>query len=680
MAARPDAAPRRRLLGRFSVRLVAGMVLAFLPLTALLSFLLVRNAGDSLKDAIGAGLENTSVTLANRIDVRFRERRDDLRVLTRELARTSDLAGESAYLQRERGSFEAVQLLDLQGRVLAGTDRSPGFAASPSEPWFASAARVGTETHTGPFERDGTLRTLLAEPVRDRNGTPRAVLVGDLDETGLAAFTTAFKLGRTGEAVIRDTQGRLLWRGGLGQPRTPREMAARHLLRDRSTRGAPGLALQGRTGSVEFVSSLGKESLGGYAPATVPRWAVDVRQDTSEAYQPIRDQRDLAILIALIGSVLVGGFAILFARQTVRPVEALAAAARRVAQGDLRVRAQERGSDELVALARSFNVMVEGLETLAGQIRLAGTEMAAAAAELSSASQELASTTTQQSAATTETSSTMEELAATSARIADSVDAVAARTLQTQEALGRADEGVAASSDRITALADRAVEIGQIVTLINEIADQTNLLALNAAIEAARAGEVGAGFAVVAEEVRLLAERSKGEAAKIGDIVGRTQTETNATVMAMETGSKEMRRGLELMDEVSDSTSEVRLTTDQQRIATDQVVETMVSVSTATKQTASTAQQIALASTGIAELADRLERAASAFQISSDTAGDPRPGGSGGSGGSGGDVIDEAEAHRIAEQAARAKRSAAQLRAAAPPYANGAPTDVRQRR
>ena len=102
-------------------------------------------------------------------------------------------------------------------------------------------------------------------------------------------------------------------------------------------------------------------------------------------------------------------------------------------------------------------------------------------------------------------------------------------------------------------LAARVQEITGILTLINDFADQTNLLAVNAAIEAARAGDAGRGFAVVADEVRRLAERSKASAAEISRIIDGAQTETNATVMAMEKGAKQMVSGLALMEEVVES-------------------------------------------------------------------------------------------------------------------------------
>ena len=60
----------------------------------------------------------------------------------------------------------------------------------------------------------------------------------------------------------------------------------------------------------------------------------------------------------------------------------------------------------------------------------------------------------------------------------------------------------------IQGLAETAQKIGEVVSLIQNIASQTNLLALNATIEAARAGEAGRGFAVVASEVKALANQT----------------------------------------------------------------------------------------------------------------------------------------------------------------------------
>jgi methyl-accepting chemotaxis protein len=234
----------------------------------------------------------------------------------------------------------------------------------------------------------------------------------------------------------------------------------------------------------------------------------------------------------------------------------------------------------------------------------------AAAAELSASSDELASTTTQQSAAVTQATATTEELARASAAIADTVDDVARQTAETRDNLEQAETDIATSSERTLALAGRVNDIDALRVLINDIADQTNLLALNAAIEAARAGENGRGFAVVADEVRRLAERSKTSAGEIAIIIAAVQGETNATVMVMEKGAKQMQRGLILLAAVTDANNQVRLTTQQQRTANAQVVETMEQLTDASRQVSSTAQQIADAASDLAELADNLETTA----------------------------------------------------------------------
>jgi methyl-accepting chemotaxis protein len=243
------------------------------------------------------------------------------------------------------------------------------------------------------------------------------------------------------------------------------------------------------------------------------------------------------------------------------------------------------------------------LDTLAGKVRTASAEISSSATQLAASSEELSATATEQSAAAVETSATMEELSRTSTSIAEGATAVARQSAETRAVIAQADEDITASSVRTLALSDQVAQIGGILALINELADQTNLLALNAAIEAARAGEAGAGFAVVADEIRSLAERSKGSAKEIATIIQGTQAETNATVMAMEKGSAQLRRGVDLMDDVTEAISQVQHTTQQQEAAGVEVVATMESLTEGSRQTSSTIDEVAAAVGNLAALA-----------------------------------------------------------------------------
>ena len=114
------------------------------------------------------------------------------------------------------------------------------------------------------------------------------------------------------------------------------------------------------------------------------------------------------------------------------------------------------------------------------------------------------------------------------------------------------------TSKRIKRLGESSQEIGDIVSLINDIADQTNVLALNAAIQASMAGEAGRGFAVVADEVQRLAERSANATKQIKTLVNTIQADTSEAVTSMESTTSEVVRGARLAKDAGEALEEVQ--------------------------------------------------------------------------------------------------------------------------
>ena len=290
-----------------------------------------------------------------------------------------------------------------------------------------------------------------------------------------------------------------------------------------------------------------------------------------------------------------------------RPVVKLANVATKLAAGDAVTIQPTRRHDEFGQLSGALASWQRSSQSLVDGLRDGSSRAAASASGLMSASEQLAAATTEQTSATTATSASMEDLARTTGAIADTLAQVATQTVETRENLERAQIATQASGTRTLALAERVHDINKILELINEVADQTNLLALNAAIEAARAGDAGRGFAVVADEVRRLAERSKSSASQITVIIGGAEAESNATVMAMEQTTKQMQQSLTLLASVVEASDKVKHLTDQQRTATNQVLEALGRIAVGSRQVSETAQGISTAAASNAALASEME-------------------------------------------------------------------------
>jgi len=172
------------------------------------------------------------------------------------------------------------------------------------------------------------------------------------------------------------------------------------------------------------------------------------------------------------------------------------------------VRAQ-RDRDATASRVSALRDMAAKVETAANQTgeQVAGTtaSMAENANGMVQAAEAVRSHAGNAAHAAVESLSSAQTVSAAAEELAASIREIASQIMGASDATHAAAEESNATGRIIENLRTEVNRIGQIASLIADIAGQTNLLALNATIEAARAGEAGRGFAVVASEVKKLA-------------------------------------------------------------------------------------------------------------------------------------------------------------------------------
>ncbi|MGN4930556.1 methyl-accepting chemotaxis protein [Bacillus cereus group sp. MYBK14-1] len=280
------------------------------------------------------------------------------------------------------------------------------------------------------------------------------------------------------------------------------------------------------------------------------------------------------LLFIIISLTIAITIQIFISRSSLSPLKDLQEGLRKVGEGDLSIKLNERSDDIGITniyfnnTIKKFNSIIDKVRQTAEQVSTSSQELSVSTKENSIAFKEIASAITGLNLGAhsheyvvqkclgivQEMESKMKEIKGAAKQVGNALENMDQHSAKGKDLIKqivnqmkRIKDTVQDVSSSIYALEVQSKEIHEILTVITTISNQTHSLALNASTESSCAGEMGEEFSGVADEVRILAKRTEASARDIAKLIGETQAEAERAVRSIQKSSKEVESGITLV-------------------------------------------------------------------------------------------------------------------------------------
>ena len=495
------------------------------------------------------------------------------------------------------------------------------------EEYYTNAMSSDSPMITAPYydPTSGTVMSSCSTPIVV-NGTKIGCVTVDIELSAITEIISNVKVGKTGVGILVADDGLLI--AGYDDEKV---QSGAYLTEDENTSVVSMMStvLSEEEGTSAY--SVGKTNYKVYFDTIdLTGWKLMVSINAYELKQPIYQLINrlvmvciVAIIVAIIFIVIgIGGVA-----KTIRKVQNFAT---ELAEGDFTVeKLSVKGKDELAVMSTSLNEMygnnkgvIQSIADYSVDINEASNNLKNSAEELKIEFDKIVDIMTAVNSDMMNSSAATQQLSASVDQVAQSTDNLNEETKGSLELaidiqkraseIGKTSQEAFNKSQTLQSSFESKLEdsiaqskivenIGEMASVIADIADQITLLSLNASIEAARAGEQGKGFAVVATEIGKLAGQTTDSVEKIQDTISGIQDafeslETNAKSLleyVSDTVMPDYQNFVGVAERYGQDAQSIKETSEKLSLMTDSIQEIMNEVRAAIQNIAESTQNTA---------------------------------------------------------------------------------------